>query len=48
MPTSPDQRVRRGTQVSTRIKDHPTRKDLIQAKHMKEEIDVQSVVIPST
>ena len=37
---------RRGTQVSTRIKDHHLR-GLIQAKDIKEEIDVQSVVIPT-
>ena len=39
---------KRDTQVNTRIKDHPLRKCLIQAKHTKEETDVQSVVIEST
>ena len=34
--------------MDTRMKDHPTRKHLIQAKHTKEEIDVQSVVILNT
>ena len=48
IPTSPDQRVSRGNQVSTSIKDHSTRKSLIQVKHTKEEKDVPSVVILNT
>ena len=34
--------------MNTRIKDHPTRKNLIQTKDIKEEIDVPSVMIQST
>ena len=44
-PTSLNQRVVRGIWVNTRIKDHPTSQDLIQARHIKEEIDVPSVEI---
>ena len=46
IPAGLDQR--RGTKVNTEMKDHPLRKNLIQAKHTKEEIDVQRVVIQST
>ena len=31
--------------MNTKMKDHPSRKSLSQAKHTKEEIDVQSVTI---
>ena len=46
IPTSKDQRVRKGTPMNKRIKYHPLR-HLMQARHTKEEIDVQSVVTPS-
>ena len=48
IPTSPNQRVRRRSQVNTTIMCHLTKRDLIQANHIKEEIDVPSVMIPST
>ena len=46
IPTSKDQRFRRGTQMNTRSKDHPLR-NVIQSNQTKEEIDIQSVVTPS-
>ena len=48
IPTSLDQRFRRDAQIKTRMKDHPLRKNLIQTRHIKEEIDVPSVVILNT
>ena len=38
----------KSTEVNTKIKDHPIRKNLIQAKHIKEEIGVQSIVVLNT
>ena len=45
IPRSLNQRVTRGIQVNTRIKDHPTSQDLIQTRHMKEEIDAPGLEI---
>ena len=48
MPTSLDQRVKKGSQVNTIMKDQSIRTDLILTKHIIEEIKVQSVVILNT